>query len=49
VPDQIPLFIAVAAVALAIFWLVKKLLKLAILAALAGLLAWVWYFYIRAG
>ncbi len=42
--EQIALIGGVAAVALVIFWVVKKLFKLALYAGIAGVLAWLWYF-----
>lgn len=42
--DQVPLFVGIAAAALFVFWVVKKLVKLAIWAAIIGVVAWLWYF-----
>ena len=42
------LLIALAATALVVWWIVKKVFKLAIYAAIAGAIAWFWYFNIRA-
>jgi len=45
--EKLPLVIGIAAAVLVVFWLVKKLMKLAIWAALLGVAAWIWYFKIR--
>jgi hypothetical protein len=45
--ENVPLAIGIAAVAVAGFWLLKKLLKLALWGALLGAAAWIWYFTIR--
>ncbi|MDH3517638.1 MAG: hypothetical protein OEM66_01780 [Acidimicrobiia bacterium] len=42
--EQIPLFAGLAAAFLVVFWIVKKLFKLAIYAGIAGVIAWFWYF-----
>jgi UDP-N-acetylmuramyl pentapeptide phosphotransferase/UDP-N-acetylglucosamine-1-phosphate transferase len=41
------LIIALGASALVVWWIVKKLFKLALYAAIAGAIAWFWYFNIR--
>lgn len=45
--ESIPLYIGIAAAVLVGFWLVKKLIKFAIFAGIAGLAAWFWYFQIN--
>ncbi len=45
--QNVPLIIGIAAAVLFGFWLLKKLLKLALFAALIGAAAWLWYFQIR--
>ncbi len=45
--ENLALIVGIAAVALAAFWLIKKLLSLAFWTALLGLGAWLWYFKIR--
>ncbi len=42
--ELIPLLAGVAAVLLVVFWIVKKLFKLALYAGIAGVIAWFWYF-----
>lgn len=42
--EQIALIAGVAAVGFVIFWIVKKLFKLALYAGIAGVVAWLWYF-----
>lgn len=44
VPSQAVLAAAVAASLLAGWWLLRKLVKLAFYAAVAGAAAWLWYF-----
>lgn len=44
VPSQAVLAAAVAASLLAGWWLLRKLVKLAFYAAIAGAAAWLWYF-----
>ena len=44
VPSQVVLAAAVAASLLAGWWLLRKLVKLAFYAAVAGAAAWLWYF-----
>lgn len=44
VPSQAVLAAAVAASFLAGWWLLRKLVKLAFYAAIAGAAAWLWYF-----
>lgn len=44
VPSQAVLAAAMGASILAGWWLLRKLLKLAFYAALAGAAAWIWYF-----
>lgn len=45
--ESLPLIIGIAAVALVGFWIVKKLFKLAIYAAVIGAIAWVWFFVVN--
>ena len=45
--ESLPLIIGIAAVALVGFWIVKKLFKLALYAAVIGAIAWVWFFVIN--
>lgn len=45
--ESLPLIIGIAAVALVVFWVVKKLFKLALYAAVIGAIAWVWFFVIN--
>jgi hypothetical protein len=42
------LVIALGATALVVWWVVKKVFKLALYAGIAGVAAWFWYFNIRA-
>lgn len=42
--EQLPLFLGIAAAAFVVFWIVKKLFKLALYAGIAGVIAWLWYF-----
>jgi hypothetical protein len=42
--ESLPLVIGVVAAGLFVFWIVKKLLKLALWAAIIGAAAWFWYF-----
>ncbi len=42
--ELIPLLGGVAAGVLVIFWIVKKLFKLALYAGIVGVIAWFWYF-----
>lgn len=44
VPSQVVLAAAVGASILAGWWLLRKLVKLALYAAIAGAAAWIWYF-----
>lgn len=41
--DNLALIVGVLAVAAVIWWVVKGLLKLALLAAVVGAVAWFWY------
>lgn len=45
--ETLPLLIGIGAVVLVGFWLVKKLFKLALYAAVIGALAWVWFFVVN--
>ncbi len=45
--EQLPLFIGIAAAAFVLFWIVKKLFKLALYADIVGVVAWFWYFQVR--
>ncbi|GBD85445.1 hypothetical protein BMS3Abin02_01853 [bacterium BMS3Abin02] len=45
--QNVPLVIAIAAVVLVGFWLLKKLVRLALWAAVIAAVAWLWYFKIR--
>lgn len=44
VPLEVVLLVAVAASAMVVWWLARKLLKLALYAGVVGGIAWVWYF-----
>ncbi len=45
--ESLPLLIGIAAVVLVGFWIVKKLFKLALYAAVIGAIAWVWFFVVQ--
>jgi len=45
--EKLPLVIGIAAAVLVVFWLIKKLVRLAFWGALLGVAAWIWYFKIR--
>jgi len=45
--ESLPLIIGIGAVILVGFWIVKKLFKLAMYAAVIGAIAWVWFFVIN--
>lgn len=45
--ENVPLVAGLAAAGLVVFWIVKKLFKLALYAGIAGVIAWFWYFNIR--
>jgi len=45
--QNVPLVIGIVAAALFGFWLLKKLVKMALWAAVIGAAAWLWYFQIR--
>lgn len=45
--ENLPLVLGLGAAALVVFWIVKKLFKLALYAGIAGVLAWLWYFNVR--
>ncbi|MDE0171217.1 MAG: hypothetical protein OXS29_17190 [bacterium] len=44
VPLEVVLVVAVGASAMVVWWLARKLVKLALYAAIVGGAAWVWYF-----
>ena len=44
VPLEVVLVVAVGASAMVVWWLARKLLKLALYAGIVGGIAWVWYF-----
>ena len=44
VPLEVVLVVAVGASAMVVWWLARKLMKLALYAAIVGGIAWVWYF-----
>ena len=48
VPLEVVLVVAVGASAMVIWWLARKLLKLALYAGIVGGVAWVWYFGVPA-
>lgn len=48
VPDDVVLMVAVAATVMVGWWLIRKLTRLALLAAVVGAAAWLWYFDIPA-
>ncbi|MDH3305960.1 MAG: hypothetical protein OEO77_00365 [Acidimicrobiia bacterium] len=41
--EWLPLLIGLAATALVVFWIVKKIFKLALFAGIVGVAAWFWY------
>lgn len=41
--DSLPLVLGVVATGLVIYWMVKKLFKLAIYAGIAAVAAWFWF------
>jgi len=45
--ETLPLVIGIAAAVLVVFWLIRKLVRLAFWAALLGAAAWIWYFKVR--
>lgn len=45
--ESLPLIIGIVAAVLVVFWIVRKLFKLAIYAALIGVAAWAWFFVIN--
>ena len=45
--DNVTLILAIAGGALAVFWLFRKVFKLALLAAIAGVAFLIWYFIIN--
>lgn len=45
--ETLPLIIGIAAGVLVVFWILKKLVKLAFWAAVIGAAAWFWYFRIH--
>lgn len=44
VPLEVVLVVAVGASAMVVWWMARKLLKLALYAGIVGGIAWVWYF-----
>lgn len=44
VPVEVVLAVAVGATAMVVWWLARKLMKLALYAAIVGGISWVWYF-----
>ena len=46
--ENVTLIVALALTAMVVWWIFKKIFKLALYAGIAGLIAWVWYFNIRA-
>ena len=47
--ENLPLVLGIGAAVLVVYWVVKKLMKLAFVAAIAGVVAWFWYFNVRGG
>lgn len=45
--ESLPLVFGIGAVILVGFWIMKKLFKLAMYAAVIGAIAWVWFFVIQ--
>lgn len=45
--QQLPLVLGVGAAVFVVFWIVKKLFKLALYAGVVGVVAWLWWFKIR--
>lgn len=46
--ENTTLFIALGATVLVGWWIFKKIFKLALYAGIIGVVAWVWYFNVRA-
>lgn len=44
VPVNVVLMVAVAATVMVGWWLIRKLMRLALYAAVVGVAAWLWYF-----
>ena len=47
--ENLPLILGIGAAVLVVYWIAKKLVKLALFAAIAGAAAWFWYFNVRGG
>jgi len=45
--ENLTLYLGIAATALVAYWMVKKVFKLALYAAIAGGVLWFWYFQIN--
>lgn len=44
--ENLPLILGIGAIALVGYWMIKKVFKLALYAAIAGAALWFWYFQI---